>query len=377
MKRLLLAALSVALVACSSNDDIELMPAELVDFDSSVELDVLWSDDVGAGANDRYILLTPAIFGNRVYATDTEGQVIAYNRQDGDELWESELDVPISGGVGASAEQVLVGTYTGKVIALSTADGSKLWQTQLSSEVLSAPQSNGKVVVVQTNDGNLFGLDVADGKQLWLYDNAIPALTLRGTAAPLLTSTAVYAGFASGKILALNAADGTLMWEHRVGVAKGRSELERVVDVDGSPLLVDDILYSASYQGRLVAVNRGTGRSIWSQEASTHSDLASGFGNIYLVDAEGYVRAYNAISGQLVWENDQLLRRRLGAPQTFGNYLAVGDFEGYLHIMNQTDGQFVARRKVDGEGLRAPMLSRDGVLFVQGNSAELEAIVVE
>jgi len=377
MKRLLLAAMSVALVACSSNDDIEQMPAELVDFDSRIELDVLWSDNVGAGADGRYMLLNPAVFGERLYATDSEGQVTAYNRQDGDDLWETELDLPVSGGVGASAEQVLVGTYTGKVVALATADGSELWRAQLSSEVLSAPQTNGQVVVVQANDGNLFGLNATDGKQLWLYDNAIPALTLRGTAQPLLVDSVVYAGFASGKILALNAADGTLMWEQRVGVAKGRSELERVVDVDGAPILVDDILYSASYQGRLVAVNRSTGRGIWSIDESTHTDLAAGNGHIYLVNADGFVRAYDAISGELVWENDQLLRRRLGAPQTFGNYLAVGDFEGYLHIFDQSSGEFVARRKVDSEGLRAPMQSADGVLYVQGNGAELEAIVVE
>jgi len=377
MKRLLLAAMSVALVACSSNDDIEQMPAELVDFDSRIELDVLWSDNVGAGADGRYMLLNPAVFGERLYATDSEGQVTAYNRQDGDDLWETELDLPVSGGVGASAEQVLVGTYTGKVVALATADGSELWRAQLSSEVLSAPQTNGQVVVVQANDGNLFGLNATDGKQLWLYDNAIPALTLRGTAQPLLVDSVVYAGFASGKILALNAADGTLMWEQRVGVAKGRSELERVVDVDGAPILVDDILYSASYQGRLVAVNRSTGRGIWSIDESTHTDLAAGNGHIYLVNADGFIRAYDAISGELVWENDQLLRRRLGAPQTFGNYLAVGDFEGYLHIFDQSSGEFVARRKVDSEGLRAPMQSADGVLYVQGNGAELEAIVVE
>lgn len=377
MKRLLLAAMSVALVACSSNDDIELMPAELVDFDSRIELDVLWSDNVGAGSNGQYMLLNPGVFGERVYATDSEGQVTAYNRQDGDDLWETELDLPVSGGVGAGAEHVLVGTYTGKVVALASADGRELWRAQLSSEVLSAPQTNGKVVVVQASDGNLFGLDATDGKQLWLYDNAIPALTLRGTAQPLLVDSVVYAGFASGKILALNAADGTLMWEQRVGVAQGRSELERVVDVDGAPILVDDILYSASYQGRLVAVNRSTGRGIWSIDESTHTDLAAGNGNIYLVSADGNVRAYGAVSGQLVWENDQLLRRRLGAPQTFGNYLAVGDFEGYLHILDQSSGEFVARRKVDSDGLRAPMHSVDGVLYVQGNGAELEAIVVE
>jgi len=377
MKRLLLAAMSVALVACSSNDDIELQPAELVDFDSRVELDVLWSDNVGTGSKGRYMLLNPGVFGERVYATDSEGQVTAYNRQDGDDLWETELDLPVSGGVGAGPEQVLVGTYTGKVVALSSDDGSELWRAQLSSEILSAPQTNGQVVVVQTSDGNLFGLDATDGKQLWLYDNAIPALTLRGTAQPLLVDSVVYAGFASGKILALNAADGTLMWEQRVGVAKGRSELERVVDVDGAPILVDDILYSASYQGRLVAVNRSSGRGIWSIDESTHTDLAAGSGNIYLVNADGYVRAYGAISGELVWENDQLQRRRLGAPQTFGNYLAVGDFEGYLHIMDQSSGEFVARRKVDSDGLRAPMRSVNGVLYVQGNGAELEAIVVE
>ncbi len=379
MKRILFVALSLVLVACSSTDEAELAlePAELIDIDSDVRLKVVWSDDVGAGSEDRYSLLTPAILGDRVYATDAEGQVIAYELESGDDLWETELDVPVSGGAGVSADSVFVGTYTGEVIALSTEDGSEQWRAQLTSEVLAAPQSNGRVVVVQTTDGALAGLDANDGRQLWFFDNSIPVLTLRGTAAPLVTDTAVYAGFSTGKLVALNVVDGSMMWQQRVAISRGRSEIERVVDVDGTPLLVDDVLYAASYQGRLVAVNRATGRGLWAQDVSTHTELAAGFGNIYHVSDEGKVSAFNANSGDLVWENDQLKRRQLGAPQTFDNYLAVGDFEGYLHVLNQSDGQLVARRKVDGAGLRSPMKSHNGVLFVQGNGGELEAIKIK
>jgi len=377
MKRLAIVALSALLGACASNDAIDLEPAELVDFDESVKLEALWSEDVGAGQDVRYTRLVPAIAGDRIFATDIEGNVLALNRYDGKEIWEVELDTPISGGVGAGYGLVLVGTFDGEVIALDQNDGSVRWRVQLSSEVLSAPQSNGDIVAVQTLDGRLYGLEAASGEKRWSYDNSLPVLTLRGTGTPVVTETTVFAGFATGKVLAVESRTGLLQWEQRVAVAQGRSELERVIDIDGAPLLVGDILYAGSYQGRLVALNRGNGRGIWAEESSTYNSLAAGHGNVYLSSAEDKVFAYQAGSGQVMWSNEQLLRRKITAPQTFGTYVAVADDEGYLHVMSQDDGRFVARKKIDGDGVRSAMISDGEVLYVMGNSGELVAIKVE
>ncbi|WP_439136129.1 outer membrane protein assembly factor BamB [Pseudomaricurvus sp.] len=377
MKRVLLLGLISVLAACSSNDEVDLEPADLVDFDETVEIDRLWSEGVGMGAGKTYTLLPIAVDGDRVFAVDAEGLVKSINRSSGDENWEVELETSISSGVGASSNHVFVGTLKGEVIALDAATGAEQWRTRLSSEILSPPQSNGSELAVQTLDGKLYGLSVSDGSQLWMNDSSIPALTLRGTSTPLITSTSVYAGFATGKVMALDVKDGTPQWEQRVAAAQGRSELERVVDINAAPMLVGDILYAVSYQGRLVALNRGTGQGLWAQKASSFNNLGSGMGYVYISDADDSVKAYDARSGALIWENDQLSRRQIGAPQAFGRFVAVADFEGYVHIMNQSDGQFVARRKVDGDGVRTPMVGVGDTLYVYGNSGDLEALTEE
>lgn len=377
MKRLMVIGLTAVLAACASNDEVELKPADLVDFDETADVRVIWSDNVGVGAGKNYNLMPPASFNERVFASDAEGLVVAYDRSSGKEIWEAELETEISSGVGAAAGQVFVGTLRGEVVALDADSGSVQWKASVSGEVLAPPQGNGSEVAVQTLDGKVFGLNAETGEQLWMHDTAVPALTLRGTATPVVTSTSVYAGFATGKILALDVKDGTLQWEQRVAIAQGRSELERVIDINAAPILVGDVLYSGSYQGRLVALNRSNGRGLWAQQESSFTNLSSGLGYIFVTDADDRVKAYDASNGQLKWENDQMIRRRLGGPQAFGSYVAVADFEGYVHIMSQSDGSFVARRKVDGDGVRSPMLAIGDTLYVYGNSGELEALSVQ
>ncbi|MGH1371257.1 MAG: outer membrane protein assembly factor BamB [Cellvibrionaceae bacterium] len=377
MKRLMVIGLTAVLAACASNDEVELTPAELVDFNESADVRALWSDNVGVGAGKDYNLLPAAALNNRIFAADAEGLVIAYDRSSGDEQWEVALEAPVSSGVGAAGGQIFVGTLRGEVIALDADTGSVQWKAPLSGEVLAPPQGNGSEVVVQTLDGKVFALNADTGEQIWMHDTSVPALTLRGTATPIVTSTSVYAGFATGNIMALDVKDGAVQWEQRVAIAQGRSELERVIDINGAPLLVGDILYSGSYQGRLVALNRSNGRGLWAKQESSFNNLTSGLGYIFVTDADDRVKAYDANNGQLKWENDQLIRRRLSAPQSFGSYVAVADFEGYVHIMNQTDGEFVARRKVDGNGVRSPMLAVGDTLYVYGNGGELEALSVQ
>jgi outer membrane protein assembly factor BamB len=376
MKRFATLACVALLAACSSNDAVDLEPADLVDIDTNAKVKKLWSEGVGSGMGKQYTLLQPAIKGDVVYAADHEGTVVALDRNSGREQWEVELETQVSGGVGLGQGRVLIGTLSGEVIALEASTGSVQWRQQVSSEVLAPPAGNGDIVAVQTLDGKVIALNATDGEQRWRYDTVQPALTLRGTSSPLVTENTVYAGFSSGKILAIESRDGILRWDQRLAVAKGRTELDRVIDIEGSPILVDDILYAASYQGRIMALNRGTGRPIWAHEDSTYQNLSAGLGYVFLVGADDTVKAYNATSGQLMWENDQLTRRRLGASQTFGSYVAVADFEGYVHIMSQTDGAFVARRKVDGNGVSAPMASVDDVLYVLGNSGDMEALSI-
>ncbi len=369
--------IAVLLAACSSVEEKALEPMELPEFEAKGQLKRLWKASVGSGQDNRYTMLVPAINGDNIYASDIEGNVFAFNRNTGKKLWQQELDVPVSGGIGIGSGVLLLGTYSAHVIALDMNDGSEKWRVRVSSEVVSPPQTNGRLVAVQTFDGRLLGLDFNTGKQLWAYETANPLLTLRGSASPLFYGTSIYAGFATGKVVSVQASDGLLLWEQRVAVPKGRGDYERMIDIDGSPLLVGDILFCVSFQGQLVAFSRATGRVLWSQQASSFLDLSAGQGNVYLTDAGGSVKAYRTGSGQLAWENDQLLRRKVSAPHAFASYVAVADEEeGYLHILSQTDGSFVARKKIDGSGIRSPLVHADNTLYVFSNDGDLVAFEV-
>ncbi|MNM92703.1 Outer membrane protein assembly factor BamB precursor [compost metagenome] len=295
------------------------------------------------------------------------------NRETGKVLWEQELDKPVSGGVGAGYGLVLVGTLKGQVIALDSATGEVKWQAPVGSEVLSAPANNGDVVVVQTQDDHVFGLDAATGERRWSYESTPAVLTLRGTSAPVVTNRLAVAGLSSGKVVALDIQRGIPVWEQRVAMAKGRSELERMVDIDGALLLSGGTLYVVTYQGQLAALDLQSGRPLWQRDASSYVGVAAGFGNVYVSQASGTVEGIDERSTSALWSNDALARRQLSTPVAFSSNVAVGDLEGYLHLLSQVDGRFVGRERVDSDGLRARPLVVGDWLYAYGNSGKLVA----
>ena len=346
-------------------------PVELVDFEETVKLKKVWRKDVGAGQGDGLTHLTPAIDGETIYTVDHKGRITALNRLTGKKLWQLKTKEEISGGISVDSGILYLGSSAGELIARSSEDGSELWRKQLSSEILSIPRSNGNVVAVQTMNGRLYVLDSRTGDQLWFYESPPPVLILRGTPSPVVIDNAIYAGFSNGRLMAFNPQNGLILWEQRIALPQGRSELERMVDIHASPVLHEGILYVAAYQGRVSAVARGTGSSVWAQDASTSEDFAVANGRLFLSQSDGQINSYNSATGELVWTNDQMLRRGLGAPQVFGNYVAAVDFKGYLHVMKQSDGEFVARTRVDRKGARADMLTDGEILYVYGNKGKL------
>lgn len=348
-------------------------PMELVDFDATVKLKKVWQRDVGAGQGEGFTHLTPVIDGDVIYSVDHKGRVVAMNRLTGKVLWQRKTKESISGGIGIEGGSLFIGNQGGELIALSTDDGSEIWRRQLSGEILSVPRSNGNVVAVQTMNGRLYALNAKTGDELWFYENSPPVLILRGTPSPIVTDTAIYAGFSNGRLMSFNPQNGLILWEQRIAIPQGRSELERMVDIHASPVLRDGILFAAAYQGRVTALARGTGSAIWAQEMSTSEDIALFENRLFLSQTDGTVTAFNAANGEVIWNNDQMLRRGLSAPQAFGDYVAVVDFKGYMHVMRQTDGEFVARVRVDRKGARAPMLTDGNILYVYGNRGKLMA----
>lgn len=375
-KNAALLALATLAVGCSSNSTKELPPAELPDIQEEVRLDVQWSRSIGNGQGELYNQLTPAADGDRLYAAAANGDVLALDRLSGAKLWETELDLPVSGGVGAGYGLVLVGTLKGEVVALEASSGEERWRARVSSEVLSAPATNGDVVVVQTQDDRLIAFDAGSGAQRWIYENSPAVLTLRGTSSPVMTNRLVMAGLSSGKVLALDASRGIPLWEQRVALPQGRSELERVVDIDGNLLLSGGTLYVVTYQGKVAAIDADSGRPLWNREASSYAGLAQGFGSVYVSLANGAVEGIDERATSALWSNDALLRRQLSSPEVFSSYVAVGDLEGYLHLLSQVDGHFVGRKKIDGSGLRVRPLVIGEWIYVYGNSGKLVALTL-
>ena len=379
-----------------------LEPAKLQDFAAEARIERLWRASIGAGLGRKYLRLNPVIVADRVYAADGYGVVEARDRFSGKRVWRTEIGkarkrrsgrlrmVPrlgffdrrdpsfVSGGVGAGDGFVLLGTTDGDLVALSAANGSEKWRAYVGSEILCRPVAGNGAVLAQTIDGRLLALEQEDGALRWSFDNQVPILTLRGSASPVFDGDVVYAGFANGMVSALRTDNGEPLWEHRVMLPAGRSELDRMVDVDGSPLAEGPLLYAVSYQGRLKALRRADGAPVWQQEISSHLDLASGYGHVYVVDEDDHVVAFDQQTAEVVWRQEGLYRRKLSSPAAFSNYLVVGDDEGYLHVLAQSDGRFLARRKLDGKGIRSGMAVADGrTLYVLTNSGALHALEMQ
>ena len=391
-------------------DDKEdvLKPAKLVAFEPEVRIERLWRTSIGKGLGRKYLRLDPAPLADRIYAADGYGVVEARDRFSGKRVWRVNIGqagrtsrspksgvrrfMPsfqfrpfdrrdpsfVSGGVGTGGGFVLLGTTDGALVALSAADGSEVWRSYVGAEILSRPASGDGAVFIQTTDGRLLALEHADGSVRWSFDNQVPVLTLRGSASPVFDGEIVYTGFANGMVSAIKTGNGEPLWEHRVMLPEGRSELDRMVDVDASPLINGPLLYAVSYQGRLKALRRADGAAVWQRETSSHLDLATGYGQIYVVDDTDAVIAIDEQTAEEVWRQEALYRRKLSSPVAFSNYLVVGDDEGYLHVLAQSDGRFLARSKLDGDGLRSGMVVVDGrTLYVLGNSGALHAIEIE
>ncbi len=379
LKRGVAIALIATTTGCStvsgwfSLDDEEVnQPAELQKITEAVRLKKLWSESVGNGQGDGLYRLTPAIQDDRIYAASNEGEIVSLQLSSGKRIWRQELDQSVSGGVGVRDNRLFVGTSEGQVLALDTADGSVIWRQTLRGEVLSAPQSDGRVVVVQTYDGRAQGLDAQSGDLLWSYDSNVPVLTIRGTSTPILRDGTAYVGFANGRVVAFDVEKGSVEWELRVAIAQGRSEIERMVDIDGAMEIIANEFYASSYQGYLVAADLRTGRKLWQQEASSVNGVSQGFSNVYVADQDGTVSAYYRNGQGLRWAQSDLSYRAPTKPVPVASYLAFTDFEGMLHVLSQVDGRFVGREKL-GDPSRADIISQGNRFFVFTDKGKLIA----
>ncbi len=373
-----LVAVALVLGACSSTDgEEEQGPAPLVDFDAERKFVKVWSASVGDGQGSLYTRLNPVVDGNTIYVAAVDGQVKAVSRSTGKTLWDNNVEKQIVGGIGVGENILLVGTVKGEVLALNKADGERLWMVEVGGEVLAAPQTDNDRVYVQTFDGQLVGLNIDNGERVWSYRHTLPILTLRGTSTPLMMRGTLVAGFANGQVVSFDAETGAVRWSVRVAVAKGDSEIQRIIDIDGALLEENGVVYAVSYQGKVVAIDPASGRKLWSNDASSYAGMSSGFGNIYVSGEDGSVTAFEKSGQGARWAQTVLARRKLSGSATLSSYVVVGDFDGYIHALSQVDGHVAARTRVDSGGIQVDLQTFDDMLLVYSNDGKLVAYKLE
>ena len=356
-----------------NRDNLE-PPAELTEYEPTAQVSEVWSQGMGEVEQRLGLRKAPAVADGRVYVGDLEGRVVALDASGGAERWVAETGIRVGATIGVGEGLAVVGGLDGEVVALELDGGAERWRTRVSSEVVAAPAIARGVVVVRSHDGRLFGFDAASGERRWLYDRGLPPLTLRGNAAPVIVGGTVHAGYDDGRVVALRLEDGSVAWEQVVAVGEGRTELERMVDVDG-PLVVDGSeVYAISYQGQAAALATESGQPLWSREFSSYGGLTLSGDRLVVAGEDGAVFALDRRSGGALWKNDALAHRWLTTPVVQGGHAVVGDFDGYLHWIDMETGQLAARVRVGRDPIRArPGVDADGTLYAMTVDGELAA----
>ena len=340
------AALLIA-AGCSKDKDVE-PPAALVNFPQTLPVKRLWDDGVGGGKKQTKLRLGlgPAIDNGVVFAANHKGEVLAVSLETGHDVWVKKLKVPISAGPAAGFGIVVAGTSKGAVIALDGATGRQLWRSQINSELLSSPAISEKVVVMRSVDGRLHGLDTHTGKVLWSVEQQVPRLSLRGTAIPIIAKETAISGFDNGKVMAVSLTTGDTIWDTALASPQGRTELDRLVDIDSAVRVVGDNVFAAGFQGRTAMLALDSGQLWWSHDMSSYRGLSVDEDNLYVTESDGTVVAMRQRDGAEVWRNDKLKRRGLSTPVVTSTAIAVADFQGYLHWLDKNTGELVARQRI-------------------------------
>jgi outer membrane protein assembly factor BamB len=372
--RVVLAAFAAAFITLAGCKDKDIdPPAELVDIVAKRTVHREWSTGLGGNAGSLRLALRPMVVDGTVYAASHDGEVVAIAANSGKHLWTAKTKLALSAGPEVDAGLVVVGSSDGDIVALDATNGSERWRKQIGSEVLARPLIAKDVVVIRTVDGHVEGMSTTDGAQRWAVDEQVPRLTLRGTAPPVLAGDRIIAGFDSGKVLAIDPRNGDVLWDAVVNAPHGRTELERLSDIDSPAHVAGDDIFVVGFQGRVAMLALDSGQIWWARDASSYRGFTMDDDNIYLTNSDSVVIAMKRSDGAVVWEQDSMKRRGLTAPALDGDALVVGDFEGYVHWLDKGTGEIVARQKTDGDRISNAAVTTDAGVFVQTDSGKLLA----
>ncbi len=374
-RSLLLLAVLGALVACTSKDKKIDQPVKLTDIaNPTVRVQRLWSGSVGGGGKKLRLGLGLASADNRLFAAGRDGDVVAFDLKSGKQIWRSKTDLALTGGTGSGSGVVVVGSADGVVVALAADNGAQRWRANVKGEILSSPAVSERDVIVRTVDGKLHALSIENGSEVWTSDQQIPRLTLRGVSTPVVARDMALAGFDNGRVLAVNLADGQTVWDAPVSPAHGRTELERLNDIDAAVKVVGDDVFVVGFQGRAAMLALDSGQIWWARDVSSYRGVDVDDSNVYVSTSKGELVAMSRRSGAEVWRDESLKFRSLSAPSVVDDFVAVADLEGYVHWFDRATGTPAGRAKTAGDRVSNAPLAVNGVLYVISDKGDLTAL---
>jgi outer membrane protein assembly factor BamB len=370
---LVLTAIAAMLAGCAGNKNIE-PPADLTDFRATARVDRVWSANIGGAEPKLRLGLGLATAGNLVFAAGHDGDVVAMNLASGKRVWRTDTKLKLSAGPGAGEGLVVAGASHGDIVALDAATGAVKWKSHINSELLSAPFIDKQVVLLRAVDGRVAALRVSDGTLIWSAEQQVPRLTLRGTSEPLIAGDVAVAGFDNGRLMALSLKDGGTVWEVPVAPPAGRTELDRLVDIDAAIRAAERDIYAVTYHGKVVRIDLETGQVQWSRDMSSYSGLALDDDGLYVTSADGSVVKIGRRTGVELWKQDVLAHRRLSSPAVLGKLVAAADLKGYVHFFDATNGELAARLHPLGDRVSAPLLVSGDLLLIMDVEGRIAAL---
>lgn len=368
------------LTGCAGEEDVVQM-APLPTVTDKIASSQIWQAQVGDGVGQYYSALQPTVAYDKVFAADRQGAVAAFDLESGERIWQqsvqTETPALLSGGLSASYGKVYVGGETGELYALDAETGERLWQQNVNGEILAKPLVDAGMVIVNTSRGELVALDAESGEPQWSNANDVPNLSLRGESAPVTVSGGVFWGMANGRLGAAMIETGRSIWQIPISTPKGATEIDRLVDVDATPVIDGDRLYAVGYNGQLVSIDLRSGKAAWKRDFSSANDFIAAGNSLYLIDDKDNIVALDARNGLEKWRNSELAYRILTAPAVSDGYLVVGDSQGYLHWLDPETGDFVAQQSLEGEGIAVAPVQTDNGYIVITRDGQLRKLAID
>lgn len=376
MKHLLLLFVFIQLTACGGGVDNAEPPAELVEFAASAELSVSKEIEYNATPS-RYARVHPLELDDNIIFAESAGSITVFSKKTFNILWQKQFDDIKPSAIGGNNQLYLLGTHSGELIALNPENGERIWKVRVSSEVLAKPVVDSGIVVVKTVDGQLTALDAASGKEKWIYKKDVPALSVRGNSTPLIVDNKIITGLDSGKLVIVDLITGRLFWEKTITIPRGRSETERLVDLDADLITNGNVLYIAGFQGRVTALDLQTGEFLWVRKMSVIHNMTLHEGRIYITDVRSHIWALDASTGATIWKQGVFTARKLTSASVMNDYLMFGDYQGYIHVLAKADGHQVARLQVDDTGFDIQPFIIEGTIYVQSRSSKIYLLAIK